>query len=154
MLCSLQEVKVVDDLTSIQAPKPNTRQCDPIELGVKVDSHALSDKQYEYVKSILREYSHVFSTGPLDLGKTNLVKHSIELEDNTPFKQPYRRVPPGMYDEVRQHVKEMLDAGVIRESNSNTPTLPEIGWFIEVLFRYENVECKNAKRLLHVATVR
>lgn len=24
-----------------------------------------------------------------------------------------------MYDEVRQHVKEMLDAGVIRESNSN-----------------------------------
>lgn len=119
VLCSLQEVKVVDDLTSIQAPKPNTRQCDPIELGVKVDSHALSDKQYEYVKSILREYSHVFSTGPLDLGKTNLVKHSIELEDNTPFKQPYRRVPPGMYDEVRQHVKEMLDAGVIRESNSN-----------------------------------
>lgn len=119
VLCSLQEVKVVDDLTPIQAPQPNTIQCDPIELGVKVDSNALSDKQYEYVKSILREYSHVFSTGPLDLGKTNLVKHSIELEDHTPFKQPYRRVPPGMYDEVRQHIKEMLDAGVIRESNSN-----------------------------------
>ena len=60
----------------------------------------------------------VFSKNPNDIGKTDIVKHRIVLEDDKPFKQPYRRVPPAMYEEVRQHVKEMLDSGVIRESDS------------------------------------
>lgn len=33
------------------------------------------------------------------------------------FLQPYRRIPPGMF-EVRHHLKEMLQAGAIRESKS------------------------------------
>jgi hypothetical protein len=56
--------------------------------------------------------------GPTDIGSTDLFKHKIVLQDSTPFKQPYRRIPPGMYEEVRQHIREMLDAGVIRESES------------------------------------
>ena len=46
------------------------------------------------------------------------MKHHIRLTDDKPFQQPYRRIPPGMFEEVRQHLKEMLDAGAIRESNS------------------------------------
>ena len=52
------------------------------------------------------------------MGKTNLVKHKIMLDDDKPFKQPYRRIPPRMYEEVRQHIREMLNAGAIRESDS------------------------------------
>jgi hypothetical protein len=59
---------------------------DPIELGVKVDSSELSPEQFDIVRTLLKQFSHVFSTDRLDLGKTNLVKHAIELEDNTPFK--------------------------------------------------------------------
>ena len=46
------------------------------------------------------------------------MKHSIKLTDNTPFKEPYRRIPPAMYEEVKQHIKEMLDADAIRPSES------------------------------------
>ena len=46
------------------------------------------------------------------------MEHEINLSDNTPFKDPYRRIPPAMFEEVRQHIKEMLDAGAIRESQS------------------------------------
>lgn len=67
----------------------------------------LTNNKNDSVKHLLREYSHVFSTGPLDLGRTNLVQHTIELEDTKPFKQPYRRIPPGMFEEVRQHIREM-----------------------------------------------
>ncbi|XP_062612631.1 uncharacterized protein LOC134274364 [Saccostrea cucullata] len=116
VLCNLQEVKVVDNFPAL---KPKSEVCDPIELGIKVDSSVLTEDQFNTVRNILKEYSHIFSTGPLDLRRTDLVKHSIELEDRKPFKQPYRRIPPGMYEEVRQHVREMLDAGVIRESNNN-----------------------------------
>lgn len=67
----------------------------------------------------------VFSQGPNDLGCTSSVKHRIHLCDDTTFKQRHRRVPPSQYDEVRQHLKQMLDCGVIRESHSpyNSPVV-------------------------------
>ena len=40
-------------------------------------------------------------------------KHSIKLTDPTPFKECYRCIPPGMHDEVKTHIKEMLDVGAI-----------------------------------------
>ena len=46
------------------------------------------------------------------------MKHEISLSDNTSFKDPYRCIPPAMFEEVCQHIKEMLDAGAIRESQS------------------------------------
>ena len=41
------------------------------------------------------------------------------MNDPTPFKDPYRRIPPALFEEVRQHLKVMLDAGAIRESQSS-----------------------------------
>ena len=52
------------------------------------------------------------------MGFGDLTEHEINLADETPFKDPYRRIPPAIYEEVREHLKEMLDAGVIRESQS------------------------------------
>ena len=36
----------------------------------------------------------------------------------TPFKERYRRVPPHLYEEVWKHLKEMVEIGTIRKSNS------------------------------------
>ena len=49
----------------------------------------------------------------LDLGKTLIIKHSIKLTDPTPFKEHYRCMPPGMYEEVKTSIQEMLDVGAI-----------------------------------------
>lgn len=73
----------------------------------------LTDNYYDTVRNLFREYKNVFSTGSLDLGMTGLVQHTIELEDIHSFKQPKRRIPQGMYEELRQHCCEMLNAGVI-----------------------------------------
>ena len=67
---------------------------------------------------MLNSWKHIFSKGPTDLGCTNLVEHEIKLNDPTTFKDPYRRIPPAMFEEVWQYLKEMLDAGAIRESQS------------------------------------
>ena len=42
----------------------------------------------------------------------------IDLIDNTPFKQRHRRIPPGMVDEIRNHLEQLLSAGIIRKSKS------------------------------------
>ena len=46
------------------------------------------------------------------------MKHQIKLEKEEPFKEPYRRIPPGLIQEVREHLEEMLKAEAIRESES------------------------------------
>ena len=47
------------------------------------------------------EYADVFAKDDLDLGQTLLVKHKITLKEGAkPIKECYRRVPPGLYDEV------------------------------------------------------
>ena len=46
------------------------------------------------------------------------MKRKIKLNDYTPFKERYRRIPPHQYDKVRRHLKEMLEIGAIRKSNS------------------------------------
>ena len=47
----------------------------------------------------------------MDLGKTSLVKDSIRLPDNTLFKEHYWQIPPSMYEEFREHLKEILEIG-------------------------------------------
>ena len=44
----------------------------------------------------------------MDLGRAANVKHHIILTDPIPFKERYRRIPPQLYDEVRNHLQEML----------------------------------------------
>ena len=53
----------------------------------------------------------------MDFGKTSLVKHSIRLTDNTPFKEHYWQIPPSMYEEVREDLQEMLEIGAIQPSH-------------------------------------
>ena len=68
--------------------------------------------------NLIHEYACIFSWNDLDLGKTLIVKHSINLTDSTPFKEHYWHIPPGMYEEVKAHIQEMLDIGAIHPSNS------------------------------------
>ena len=67
---------------------------------------------------LICEFSCIFSQDDLDLGKTSIVTHSIKVNDPVPFKEQYRHIPPGMYDEVKVHIQEMLSVGAIRPSNS------------------------------------
>ena len=67
---------------------------------------------------LLSTWSNIFSKGATDLGKADIVKHKINSTDDKPFKDPYRRITLGLYEDVRLHLKEMLEAGAIRESQS------------------------------------
>ena len=57
------------------------------------------------------KWEHLFAHSDLDLGKTALIKHKIQLTDQTPFKEHYRCIPPHMYNNMRAHIQEMLDTG-------------------------------------------
>ena len=64
------------------------------------------------------KHNHIFAVDDLELGKTDLVKHVIKLDNYVPFKEQYQWIPPHQYEEVRKHFNEMLEIGAIRKSNS------------------------------------
>ena len=77
-------------------------------------------EQVEKARGLLQEYHNIFSLEKHDMGHTNTTKHKIVLKDlNTPpFKEHFCRILPPKLDEVREHLKLMLDAGVVQPSNS------------------------------------
>ncbi|KAI5627544.1 hypothetical protein C0J50_12903, partial [Silurus asotus] len=60
----------------------------------------------------------VFSTGEWDVGLAHGVEHHIRLTDTRPFRERSRRIAPADIDDVRRHIKELLAAGIIKESRS------------------------------------
>ena len=90
-------------------------------LMSKIDFSGIKDwkpEEQEEARNLILEYGSLFALKDMDLGRTDKVKHSIKLEDYTPFKERYRCIPPHQYEEVKQHLKEMLEIGAISKSKS------------------------------------
>ncbi|XP_024120340.2 uncharacterized protein LOC112141437 [Oryzias melastigma] len=62
--------------------------------------------------------SDVFAHHDLDFGQTDKVNHHVNLSDQTPFKLRSRPIHPQDIEAVLKHIQELLNAGVIRESES------------------------------------
>lgn len=72
----------------------------------------------ERITHQLNSIPEVFARHDLDFGRTDKVRHRIQLSDPTPCKQRPRPIHPQDVDAVRQHLQELLESGVIRESES------------------------------------
>ena len=72
----------------------------------------------EEAKELFHEYAHIFALENLDMGQTSMVKHKIRLDNYTPFKERYCRIPPNLFDEVKKHLKEMIEVGAIWKPSS------------------------------------
>ena len=60
------------------------------------------------------EFANVFAKDDLNLGQTSVIKHKITLKEGDKLmKECYRKVPPGLYDEVQNQLQEMMDMGSI-----------------------------------------
>ena len=88
------------------------------DIGVDLSDANITEEQKQKTVNIFKKWQCIFSRGPIDLGRTDLVKHEIHLTDEKPFKEPFRRISPAMIEEVREHIAEMLAAEAIRPSQS------------------------------------
>ena len=67
---------------------------------------------------MLMEHHNIFSLELNEIGCTDTAEHVIELLDTEPFKERFHCIAPSLVEEVREHLKEMLDGGVICPSQS------------------------------------
>ena len=128
-LCELHEVKVLRNVDPVakedktvninqQRVKKEEERTEDLPPGITLDGADLTPEQTEKLRTFLLKWKNVFSTGVTDLGNCDLVKHEINLSDETPFKEPHRRIPPALFQEVMENLKEMLAADAIRPSQS------------------------------------
>lgn len=110
---------VIADIHALQkVMSDNVVQADCSESSI----HAKSSLPEEWKRRItqkLRAMPEVFALHDMDVGQTSKVKHTIKLHDETPFKHKARPIRPNDLEAVRRHLEELLDAGIIRESESS-----------------------------------
>ena len=116
ILCELQPVKIETDHSTITCSSMQTNNS--VLDQVKLEGDTLTLAEFERAEQLLKRYEDVFSQSDTDIGHTDIVRHRIDLHDNTPFKQRPRRIPPALFSEVKEHLKQLLDGGIIRKSKS------------------------------------
>ena len=75
-------------------------------------------EQKQRLIDLIARYKDVFSQGPMDAGRTDLVKHEIDTGERRPIRQPARRLPITKQAVEEKEVLDMLERGVIEPSSS------------------------------------
>ena len=120
--CQQQQKMVLDEIIpkTVSTPPVLTPERESL-LFSKIDLDGAKEWSEELkvkTKELFREYAHIFALESLDMGHTSMVKHKIKLDNYTPLKERYRHIPPNVFDEVKNCLKEMIQIGAIRCSNS------------------------------------
>jgi hypothetical protein len=91
VICELQQVTI--------RPKPS-QENQPVETSfldkLEINNSDLSDEELKRGKDLLLDNSDIFSKSGIDVGRTNIVQHRIELLEDKTFKQRYRIIPPSV----------------------------------------------------------
>ena len=78
----------------------------------------IPEQERAQVVTLLRRYHSVFSIKDRERGETDMTEVHIETGDASPRRQPMRRIPHAVRQEVARQLQHMLDDKVIRPSNS------------------------------------
>ncbi|PIK38997.1 hypothetical protein BSL78_24163 [Apostichopus japonicus] len=81
-------------------------------------SPSLTPTQRQQAVDLINRNQDIFAYSDDQLGFAEGVTHKINTIDDIPVKQPHRRIPPSQWEEVKEHIRKLLDNGVIRPSTS------------------------------------
>ena len=83
-----------------------------------LDLGNLDVDQKKSVLEMLEEEKEVFSKSKNDIGFVPDFKLDIKLTDQKPFGEAYRKIPGPLYNEVKNHINDLLANGWIQHSYS------------------------------------
>ena len=95
--------------------EPHTEHLKKVLEGI---DDSVSEEERQRLEILLGKYKHIFSSGPMDMGKTDLVMHEIDTALNKPVRQALRPQPLSMVAEVDKQLKDMLQQKLIEPSRS------------------------------------
>ncbi|CAF4313370.1 unnamed protein product, partial [Didymodactylos carnosus] len=110
----LSAVRAKERLEPITKTRDTTHNPGDWLSKLDLKSAELSVNQHNQLRQLLHQYSDIFSSKP---GRTNVVKHHIDVGDSRPIKQgPYRLLNPERKAECTKQTAEMLNNDVAEPS--------------------------------------
>ena len=102
-----------------QSSEPSPERIEKLfsKLNISGADEWSEDNQLK-LRQLFIKHHNIFALDDLELGKTDMVKHVIKLNDDKPFRERYWRIPPHQYDKVKKYLKEMLEISAIQKSQS------------------------------------
>ena len=88
------------------------------DLGLNLDHSELSDEHKRKLYSFLGRNRDIFAKDSSELKEAKFHSHVIHTKTDRPVSKPPYRQTPQMRTETERLTKEMLQNGIIRESNS------------------------------------
>ncbi len=82
-------------------------------------SEDITTREREELAGAIYEYRDVLSSGPEDMGQTDLVTHTIDTGEYPPIRLPTRRLSITKQDVEKAEVQKMLDRGAIEPCQSS-----------------------------------
>ena len=101
-LTAIRAAGITDRIASAKTPHVNA--CDDAGMDPKdIPEHLqslmewiaeyISTRECEELAVAIYEYRDIFSSGPEDMGQTDLVTHTIDTREHSPIRLPPRRLP-------------------------------------------------------------
>ncbi|KAK3726383.1 hypothetical protein QZH41_005098 [Actinostola sp. cb2023] len=97
----------------------NTQSREELPTGITLDNFQGTEAEREKALKLIATYADVFAQEGGENGCTPTVQHRIQTVDDVPVSQRHRRIPPNLFGEVKQHLQELLQKGVIKPSQSD-----------------------------------
>lgn len=79
---------------------------------------SFSDSQKSQIRDMLREECGAFAQNDDDIGEARDLEMDIDLEDHNPVQAAYMSIPKPLYQEVKDHLTDLMGKGFIRKSRS------------------------------------
>ena len=103
--------------------------CVKVQEDGKVDAENVEKKRWNLshldeekrgkLEKVLEKYEDIFSKDASDIGDIQDFQMKINVMDDVPVSAAYRKIPPHLYEEVRNYVEDLRTNGWIRESFSS-----------------------------------
>ena len=122
-------IQQIDMMVAAEAEDKKNSQDRTSIIEKEIDEHMSQDDQHSAIQGtpyqqqmtdLLKEYSHLFDTRAPGAARMDgeVVEHNIETGSAYPIARPPRRQSPAMEAVIEKEVKNLLDAKIIRPSNS------------------------------------
>ena len=115
LACTVIDSDDQDEPLSCKAVDVVSEDAIPAEL---FDLSLVPQSVKKETAELLCSYEDVISSNKMDLGSTNIVQHDIQTTTDEPIRQSARRIPIHLQTEVKDHVDELVDNGIVSPSTS------------------------------------
>ena len=117
--------QVVDEhqcVCVVNAPVTNAGARSQENLGniinsLVCDAEDIAPGERGELRELLHWFSDVISVSVTDIGRTDMVQHSIDIQNSKPIKQGPRRLPFHRRQEVKQLLDSMLENDIIEPAD-------------------------------------